>query len=143
MTVKFKLKMEYFFIFLYLDYPTCVLHSAPYRTCVSDRSGMRKDLFLLFKSKNPEAKNCVFQSDTSARAPAHFHSSSHTISYSRTQEAAWPQSSFKHEELNACTTEEEKIIELIRSHHFINLLADQSRRSIQAAARQQLGKSVG
>lgn len=131
------------FHFPLLDYPTCVLHSAPYRTRVSDHSGTRKDLFLLFKSKTLKQKLCVskwnISSDTSR-----FPQAAHTPYLTHdTQEAARPQSSFKHEELNACTTEEEKIIELNRSHHFINLHADQSRRSIQAAARQQLGKSAG
>lgn len=54
MTVKFKLKMKYFSC--HLIYPTCVLHSAPYRPCVSDHSGRRKDLCLMFKRKTMQLK---------------------------------------------------------------------------------------
>lgn len=129
----------------------CALHSAPYRACVSDYSGLGKDWFYLFKQKPQTQKNCVFHIEASARSPAGSRrtpalisrppKTTHHISSTHTKRgrvvSSGPQSSFKHEELNACTREEEKIIELIRSHHLINLHADQFSGSIQAPARQQ------
>lgn len=113
-----------------------MLHSAPYRTCVSRPlyTGERRILFY-FSTKHRGKTACFpvkrhlghSSSDLSSRPPEPHLSFTHT---NRESGSIGPRNSFKYEELNACTREKEKIIELIRSNHLINLHADQFSRSI-------------
>lgn len=100
-----------------------------------DHCTQEKDGFYFILAQSTEAKLRFpvkrhlghSSSDLSSRPPEPHLSFTHT---NRESGSIGPRNSFKYEELNACTREKEKIIELIRSNHLINLHADQFSRSI-------------
>lgn len=119
-----------------------MLHSAPYRTCVSRPLYTGERQILYFFSTKHRGKTACFpvkrhlgHSTVPLQLWPQLTSSKTTYLVHAHKQGQWFHWAanlvyIELEELNACTREKEKIVELIRSNHLINLHTNQFSRSI-------------